>query len=185
MIVKALALASVLMAVQDRAAQDGAISFTFAPRKGLAAGETWFRIEPDGTLTIKNNTAVLDPQAPPTETVIRTVGPGGYRRIAALMAPIRRWKNEAPCPKPEFASDTVSQALASLDMTVFGTVRWDADDMQVKVPITCGDGPARDDIELVRTAIDQMRTWADQGNDDGGFDAAANAIEVPVPAGED
>lgn len=163
---------------------EGAISFSFIPPKGVEAGETSFRIEPDGKLTMKSDVRSPGGQADPTTGIVtRNVNAGGYRRIAALMAPLRRWQNEAPCPKPKAGPDPVSRAIASLDMTVSGTVRWEVDGKEVRLPITCHDGPARDDIELVRAAIDQVRTWANEG-EEAAFDGAANAAEVTIPEGE-
>lgn len=178
------ALAALLTATQSgEAPRDGAIDFSFSQSNGFWSGSMHFRIEPDGALTIE--TSRPDPSgdaaAPAVrENFRREAGFTGYRRIAALLAPLRTRKADVTCPRPDAGPDPIGISTPE----VIATVQWEADGTRIGVPITCRFGAAQDDAELARAAIDEVKRWINEGSD-AAFDGAANAIEVTAPGGED
>jgi len=180
MIVKPVAAALLLILAQSSEAPDpGAINFTMEQDWAGFHDEMRFRIDPDGKMlfeTVHRDTASPDAK-PERISVTRDTGFTGYRRIAALLAPVRRWKGQVPCGTPRV--DSGSLALPPLDTVA--RLRWDADGVEVRLPLACGDGLALNEIELVRAAFDQVRSWA-QENDG----VAENSVyETVVPEKED
>jgi hypothetical protein len=115
----------------------GAITISY----GLWGAITTIRIAPDGILTVRRT-------GPQAENRRIETGPTGYRRIAALVEPAHKWNGtDMPC-------DVRAQGRTP------ALIRWEADRTSVHVPLNCMSGPADHEIELVRAAIDEIKTWA-------------------------
>jgi hypothetical protein len=160
---------------------EGPIRLSFGHDANLQGNTLEFRIVPSGRMTLDTVwREPIDKTAPPVSQNLKLdVGFTGYRRIAALVAPLRRWKGSVPCDRPA----PVPGSPFGIETDVFLTIRWEADGTVLKVPITCGFGPAENDIELGRAAFEQVRAWGrpDSGfTEDGPGNMAANAIEQDV-----
>jgi hypothetical protein len=181
-IAKGLATLALLLATQaSDAPAEGPISFSVDSAFGGFTQKYRFRIDPDGVLVVEaSQVATGSGEAPETRSVRRDTSFSGYRRIAALLAPLRRWKDEVPCRSA--AERAKPDPLAGTLGDVIATVRWEAENVAVKVPITCPGGPAQNEIELARAAMDQVREWAreDSGITENG---PSNSVEMNV-AGE-
>jgi hypothetical protein len=130
-------LAALALLAATPAPQPGAITITY----GMWGAITTIRIAPGGVLTVRRTGA--QPENRRMET-----GPGGYRRIATLVDPARKWSGaNMPC-------DVHAQGRTP------ALVHWDADGASVRVPLNCMSGPADQEIQFVRTAIDEVKTWA-------------------------
>lgn len=162
---------------------EGPITLSFEQDANMRGGTMRFRIAPGGKFTFDAvSPDIVDPKAPPQRVNLRRDGGDTvYRRMAALVAPLRRWKDAVPCNRPK--RDPAAPILWGTDDVTL-TIRWEADGMMIKVPVTCGGfGPADNDIELARAALDQMRAWIQPESgltEDGPGNTTANATEYDV-----
>lgn len=140
------------------------IAFAFVPWQDVHRGPITLRFDGDYLLVI----ATVEPYAinmrldrpDPVDLNKRVrderlVGFPGYERIAVLVKPVRRWAGgRVPCKTEASSGGFGGKPVAY--------VRWEADKTEVEVPITCISGPAQDEIELVRAAIDEIRRWEEE-----------------------
>lgn len=123
------------------------------------------RIVPDGTMTLDIDST--DDGSGPGHSK-RDLGPASYQRMAALVAPVRRWAGgTVPCERRGTLGPTV-------------IVQWEIDGKQVTVPLACEASPATNDIELVRAAMDHIWRWQRESPPAEAFDGAANAADVAI-----
>ena len=163
---------ALLLVPQDRPSPpEGPITLS------IQGGDLRIRIVPDGTMTMDTDeTDDAPPRGQPPIPVhtSRDLGFASYRRIAALVAPARRWAGgEMPCA----SSAPWASGRAAPGATI--VVLWEADGKQVMVPMSCGYGPAANEIELVRAAMDQVWDWTRAPVE--AFEGATNATETMVP----
>jgi hypothetical protein len=110
----------------------------------LSHGEGTLDMAVDGTMTVVEGT-----RRETFQTGLTT-----YPRIAALVKPVRRWAGgKVPCTgEPPFV-----EGFWKVPVT---RIRWEPEGLEVEVPIACRQGPAEDEIELVRAAFDEARGFA-------------------------
>lgn len=151
-------LALLAMGQSSPGGGEGAITLRVTHADDGRDGSLDFRITPEGKMDFDlRQPDPNDSKAPPqVEHFRRDGGFTSYRRVAALVAPLRRWKGSVPCDRP--VRDPAAPPLWGAEDAIL-TIRWEADGATVKVPITCGFGPAENDIELGRAVFGQVREW--------------------------
>ncbi|MES2443578.1 MAG: hypothetical protein V4574_12175 [Pseudomonadota bacterium] len=127
----------------------------------VGAPSTTVTIAPDGTMIVD--------EAGQRRTL--KAGPTTYERVAALVKPVRRWAGgKVPCEgDPPFVESYWKLAIVH--------IRWEPEGAAVEVPVTCRQGLARDEIELVRAALDETRRVAHDAPDIDGM-TSNNAAEA-------
>ncbi len=150
---------------------DGSIAIRYGAKPATIS------IDPDGKIEIQNPTMTVEGA---DERVTYSAPASEYRRVRALLKPLRAYAGRSlPC-------DVVSPStiIPGGWTTVNASVRWEGDGAAGSVPLGCPRGPAQDEIELVRAAIDALRKaaadWAELP-----VDGAANAVSVDLRANAD
>ncbi|MCX8474174.1 MAG: hypothetical protein MT490_00120 [Sphingomonas sp.] len=147
---------------------------TITIRYGAGVGPVTVTIDPNGEMVIQNPTTTA---ADKMERITYHASFTEYRRIRALLKPLRRFAGKTlPC-------DPVHTSVLSPGgpVSVTALVRWEPEGIEVKAPLGCMAGPAQDEIELIRAAIDATRGWMIE-EAAAPLDAAANATANEVPA---
>ena len=142
-------------------------------RYGAETAPVTVTIDPNGEMMIEKSPMTA---ADKVERAIYHASFTEYRRIRALLKPLRRFAGKTlPCAPVRASALNPGGALP-----VTALVRWESERIEVKAPLGCTAGPAQDEIELIRAAIDATRGSATEEAATP-FDAAANAAVAQVP----
>jgi hypothetical protein len=186
MIARAALGALALLGVQasQQAPAPGTISFSYS----FWGHDTRFTVDRDGVVLVERQFPPGPDPADPSRAQERhrlETGPRGYDRMVALLTPVRRWAGgTAPCTA---STDNMFQGLSPEPVwsAPLATIRWQ-DGAEVKLDMGCMAGPAHNEIELVRVALDEVGRWVSESRgQDAPFDGGANAAAVEIPEGED